>query len=133
MRLDDSWDAVSDDTWKSFAKDWLAELTLESDQTTEEDWRGRVIMMNFTASAEAQWKFILAAMDAARTPDDRIHIAAGPVEHLLWKHGEEYIGLLEQLAADKPDWAEMMGGVWRHGTTGSVWGRVQAIQNRQAE
>jgi hypothetical protein len=90
-------------------------------------------MMSFTASAGAQWKFILAGMDAARTPDERSPIAAGPVEHLLWRHGEEFIGSLEQLAADKADWAEMMRGVWRHGCSDDVWKRVQAIQNRKAE
>jgi hypothetical protein len=133
MILDGAWDEVSDETWKSFAKDWLAELALETDQTTEEDWRGRAVMMSFTASAGAQWKFILAAMDAARTPDERSHIAAGPVEYLLSKHGAEFIGFLEQLAADKADWAEMMRGVWRLGSSDDVWERVQAIQNREAE
>lgn len=132
MGLADSWDAISDETWKTFARDWLAELALESDQKTEDDWRGRVVMMNFAARAGAQWNFILAAMEAARTADERGQIAAGPVEHLLWKHGEEFIGPLEQLSAEKADWAEMMAGVWRHGFSDDVWERVQAIKDRQA-
>lgn len=132
MPLDTRWDQVSDEAWKDFAKGWLAELALESDEKTEDDWRGRVVMMNFTASSAAQWKFILAAMDAARTADDRSHIAAGPVEHLLWKHGEAFIGHVEQLAADDAEWAEMIRGVWRHMISDSVWERVLAIQNPNA-
>ena len=47
-------------------------------------------MMNFTARPEHQWQFILAAVVHA-SDDELGHIAAGPVEHLLGKHGEKYI------------------------------------------
>lgn len=132
MFLDDRWDQVSDEEWMDFAKAWLAELASGSDQKTQEDWGGKVVAMNFTASPAAQWKFILAAMDVARTADERSHIAAGPVEHLLSKHGDAFIGHLEQLAADRGDWAEMTRGVWRHRISESVWERVLAIQNPKA-
>ncbi|MEK6238834.1 MAG: hypothetical protein N2C14_29315, partial [Planctomycetales bacterium] len=78
--------------------------------------------------AEHQWRFIKAAIAHATTDDDLGHIAAGPMEHLLGRHGDDFIDQIEEFAASNSKFAKMMTGVWKHMTSDQVWGRVEAIQ-----
>ena len=85
--------------WTEFAKAWLAELrphppSPESDVVptgTESDVGQAVVMMNFTADPDQQWQFVRSAVAHAKSDDELGHIAAGPVEHLLGRHGESLI------------------------------------------
>ena len=139
--MDTRWDELEDAEWDQFAKCWLNGLAdrdggdlpelpriLDEDQ----DAGGYVVQMNFTASHESQWKFIMAAFENA--PDDQLgHIAAGPVEHLMWMHGDAYIERIEQFASSNPRFAQMIDGCWQHKMSDDVWRRVEAIQNRDKE
>jgi hypothetical protein len=95
-------------------------------------WRIRpvgqsVVMMNFTARPEHQWQFILAAI--AHASDDELgHIAAGPMEHLLGKHGDKYIEKVEQRAEADPRFARMLAGVWKYMMSDDLWTRVEALK-----
>lgn len=53
-------------------------------------------------------------------------LAAGPLEDLLAKHGPEVIELVELLAKNRPNFAYLLGGVWRNSIRQDVWDRVQA-------
>ena len=95
--FDPRWDELADADWDAFALAWIAELSgdesrllpdlpvLFSDEA-ETTASAFVVPMNFTASAEAQWRFIEAVY---RLGNDEAmgHLAAGPVEHFLSKHG----------------------------------------------
>ena len=86
-------------------------------------------MMNFTATPDQQWRFILAAI--AHASDEELgHIAAGPVEHLLGKHGDRYIGEIERRAESDPKFARMLSGVWKYMMSDEVWARVEALKAR---
>ena len=126
MPLDHRWNALTADDWDSFARAWLAEL--RGDSNGDSSMGQRVVMMNFTATAEHQWSFLNAAIHNARTDDELGHIAAGPIEHLLGKHGDDYIDRVEQMSASNPQFRQMMLGVWRYMMNDDVWDRVQAIQ-----
>ena len=86
-----------------------------------------VVPMNFTASPAAQWRFIEAVFDAG---DDEAmgHLAAGPVEHLLSKHGDEYISRFERRANADPRFARMLAGCYRLTMNDNVWRRLQAAR-----
>jgi tetratricopeptide (TPR) repeat protein len=133
MPIDERWNKLSPSDWDAFAKAWVDELRQPpsgSEPSDDEDRVGQsVVQMNFTATAECQWKFVLAAIKHAEDKELG-HIAAGPIEHLLSTHGQEYIGLVEQQAASDPKFGRMMEGVWRHGMTDDVWDRVCEIQCR---
>ena len=86
--------------------------------------------MNFTASPESQWSFLVKAVAHAQSEEELGHIAAGPLEHLLGKHGASMIDRVEQLAATDEKFARMLTGAWRYMMSDSVWQRVQAIQAR---
>jgi hypothetical protein len=85
-------------------------------------------MMNFTSTAEHQWSFINAAICHANTDEELGHIAAGPIEHLLSKHGDDYIDRIEEMSASNARFKRMMCGAWKHVMNDDVWKRVQAIQ-----
>jgi len=136
---DSRWDLLTDAEWDSFARAWVAELSgrpagplpnlpvafEDEPQTSAVEF---VVPMNFTASAEAQWKFIMSAF---RHADDNTlgHLAAGPVEHLLSKHGDGYIARFEKLARENPRFAQMLRGCYKHLMSDAVWARLCEARN----
>src|SRR5712664_2576918 len=105
MPIDERWQRLSDSDWDAFAQSWITYLR-GSVHDSNADVGQQVVMMNFMAGPEQQWKFILAAV--AHASDEELgHIAAGPVEHLLSKHGSEYIEKIGQHAENDPKFARM--------------------------
>lgn len=128
MLMDDRWDKLSDDDWSRFARGWIEELRGAS-ATDEHDIRQSVVMMNFTARPEHQWRFILAALRFAE--DDELgHIAAGPLEHLLGRFGDQYIDQVERMAESDSKFAKTICGVWRYMMADDIWERIQALQSK---
>ncbi|MEX1027333.1 MAG: DUF6869 domain-containing protein, partial [Candidatus Paceibacterota bacterium] len=142
MIRDPRWDSLSDADWDAFARAWVAEMAGQPpeplpelpvlfEDEPETTASAFVVPMNFTASAEAQWKFIRSLIKHA--DDDTLgHLAAGPVEHLLSKHGDEYIDRFEAMANDSPRFAQMLSGCYRHMMSDDVWARVCAMRGDPA-
>jgi hypothetical protein len=128
MPIDERWERLKPLDWEAFAQAWIAELRGSSD-ASEADVGQSVVMMNFTATPEQQWQFILAAV-ASASDEELGHIAAGPMEHLLGKHGESYIDEVERRATADPRFARMLSGVWKYRMTDEVWVRVVALKAR---
>ncbi|MGL4460589.1 MAG: DUF6869 domain-containing protein [Planctomycetia bacterium] len=129
MALSDLWQPLDPDAMADFAAAWLAELR----DGSPSDGSGvgqAVVMMNFVASPEQQWLFIRAAIDQANSDDELGSIAAGPLEHILGRHGDAYIETVEVEAARDTKFARMLTGAWKYMMSDEVWGRVQAIQAR---
>ena len=130
MPIDDRWNQLSDSDWDQFAKAWIAELQ-NGPGSSQSDVGQSVVMMNFTASSDQQWQFIVAAV--AHASDDELgHIAAGPLEHLLGHNGTKYIDRVEQRAEADPKFARMLAGVWRYMMTDEVWARVEALKAKSS-
>ena len=125
------WNELKPDDWKAFAADWFRELRVAAPDK-ESNFCQAVVLMNFTASAEPQWQFILAAVDQAQSDAELGHIAAGPLEHLLGRHGSEFIGRVEQQAAQDLKFARTMTGVWKYVMADEVWSRVEAVKKSVA-
>ena len=87
-----------------------------------------VVAMNIDAPPEIQWRFILIAVSQSQSDDELSHIAAGPIEHLLSWHGENYIDVIESEVASNLKFARSLTGVWQHMMTNEVWSRVQRLQ-----
>lgn len=136
--IDSRWDDLTDADWTAFAKAWNAEICridaplplpelpwlLNDPPNTASEY---VVPMNFTASADAQWKFILAAFRHGNETTYG-HLAAGPVEHLLGKFGDEYIPVLEELADDYPLFARMLKGCHQNRMSDDVWQRLRVAR-----
>lgn len=128
MPIDERWDQLGPSDWEAFAQSWIAELRSIPADSGDEIGQS-VVMMNFTARPEHQWQFILAAI--AHASDEELgHIAAGPVEHLLGKHGDKYIEEVERRAESDPKFARMLSGVWKYMMSDEVWARVDALKAR---
>jgi hypothetical protein len=83
--------------------------------------------MNFTASAEAQRCFIEAVF---RLGNDEAmeQLGAGPVEHLLSKHGDAYIGRFEALDRTDPRFAKVLTGCYKHMMSDAIWDHICAAR-----
>ena len=123
------WHDFDEQDWHNFASDWLAELDL-GDNTSEHQVGQWVVSMNFNAPPDLQWHFLLTAVRLAATDSHFGHIAAGPLEHLLGWHGDEYIDLVERQAHSDPKFERMLTGLWRYRMSDDVWTRVQALHER---
>jgi len=138
VKIDQRWDALSEADWRQFVACWFDGLA-ERDEGSlpplpkiideDHDAGQYVVQMNFTASHENQWKFIETAFDMASCANLG-DIAAGPIEHILWKHGDIYIDRIEAMSESNPQFAAMMAECWQHKMSDSIWKRVQTIQNR---
>ena len=122
--------------WDEFARAWLAELRGPSpsgsdpgQSTTAGDVGEAVVLMNFTAGPDQQWQFICCAVAQADSDDELRHIAAGPVEHLLGRHGQDFIARVEAQAAADGAFARMLTGAWKYTMSDEVWVRVRAVQD----
>lgn len=58
-------------------------------------------------------------------------LSAGPLEHILAKHGEQVIGQVEAEARSNPLFATLLGGVWKRGMPDHIWDRVQKVWDRR--
>jgi hypothetical protein len=89
-----------------------------------------VTAMSFKSPPEAQWEMVLEGIRQSRDDDDLEHVAAGPIEGLLGRHGEVCIALVEARAASDSKFARAMTGVRRYTMTDAIWARVRRLQSR---
>lgn len=77
------------------------------------------------------WELILRIL--SQNQSDRImeNLSAGPLEDLLAKHGAGIIERVEIEAKQNPQFAFLLGGVWRNSMADDVWHRVQQVWNRR--
>jgi hypothetical protein len=111
----------------ALAADWLREIRA-NEPPTDGDVGSSVVLMNFTAAADVQWTFLRAAVAEATTDDELCAIAAGPFEHLLGTHGENYVALVESCSRDDAKFARMTTAAYQHLMSDDVWGRIKAVQ-----
>ncbi|MGE0707563.1 MAG: DUF6869 domain-containing protein [Planctomycetota bacterium] len=143
-RLDTIWDTLDARGWSAFASAWLADLEGAPPLASDRPWpaavmgglvelhdvRMAVVALSFTAAAKHHWTFIRAALTQATTDDPLGAIAAGPLEHLLGWHAQDYLPVVEAACAEDPRLARTITGVRRYRMTDEVWSRVRALQAR---
>lgn len=83
-------------------------------------------------SPEEAWRFVLAAMNLDSSMFLLSNLAAGPLEELLVYHGSEIIERVELEAKANPNFALLLGGVWKSEISDEVWRRVELAANRSA-
>ncbi len=55
------------------------------------------------------------------------NLAAGPLEDLLSKHGEEFIDRIEKDVFSDAQFKKLLGAVWQNSISDSVWERIKKI------
>ncbi len=79
------------------------------------------------------WLAILEALAeiGANIKDRRLGLlAAGPLEDLMSEHGTTMIDRVELHARRNPDFALLLGGVWRNDIDQGVWDRMGKFAKR---
>ncbi len=111
---------------------WLEELRA-GDPVDDREVGQLVVMMNFTATGDQQWQFILAAVSRVTYDEELGQIAAGPIEHLLGWHGAEFNERVEQHAKEDSKFARALTGVWQYLMGAEVWSGIRAFQEQVSD
>ena len=116
--------SMPDDQVEELACQWIEAHRL-GEEAQEDPVHQSVVMLTFFYTPEVQWKFLLAAVQNAGA-DEFGHIAAGPFEGLMGKHGDAYIDRVEAEAARDSGFKQMIGHAWQYLMSDAIWARVQA-------
>jgi hypothetical protein len=117
---------MTDET-RQFISDYLAGCRTRDPKY--KDAQLRITAMTFMSKPELQWDVILEAVRQAANDDDLGHIAAGPIEGLLGRHGAAWIERVEVEAKQNAQFARAVTGVWKYMMTDDVWDRVKSIKD----
>lgn len=127
------WEKLTDEKWQHLAEQYLLEIRENENKQYEEGnhkWSQIVLNLDFWSPPECLWKFILLAISLAESDYELRIIAAGEIEHLLGRAGEEYIDLVEKEAGINQKFARALTGCYQFQMTDEVWARVQKLQSQ---
>jgi len=109
--------------WRGPRRDELIRRYLAHDSSAGE----ALVLLTFLAPPDEQWTFILELIAAAQDDDDILsHIAAGPIEGLLGRHGPAVIDRVEDLAERSAKFRRILRGVRQHMMPDEIWARICA-------
>ncbi|HEV2577058.1 MAG TPA: hypothetical protein VGU25_07590 [Acidobacteriaceae bacterium] len=80
---------------------------------------------------ETLWLLILEIHHQDQSIAIQQVLSAGPVENLLGHHGNAFIDRVEAEARRDPQFAKLLGGVWKYTMSDAVWTRLQAVWDRR--
>jgi hypothetical protein len=80
---------------------------------------------------ETLWALILEIHRRDQSITIQQVLSAGPVEDLLVQHGDAFIERIEVEARQDPQFAKLLGGVWKNRMSDTVWNRVQSVWDRR--
>ena len=112
------------DAWIAY---WLAPKGSQERQATA--WATDLYELEYE-DCETLWQLILTIHSKNQSSQIQEVLAAGPVENLLAKHGDRFIERVELQAQQDPQFARLLGGVWKNTMTDSIWLRVQRVWDR---
>jgi len=131
-KIQEHWAKLTNEQWQHLAEQYLLEIRENEGKEYEEGthkWGEIVVNLDFWSPPELLWKFILLAVSLAETDEQLGIIAAGEIEHLLGRAGDDFIGLVEQEAKVNPKFARTLTGCYQFQMSDEVWKRVQKIQS----
>lgn len=104
---------------------WIEHSLTRSNEATFWAWERLDNLVRY--EPEEAWKVIEAITRASGNDATLANLAAGPVEDLLAKHGDQFIARIEALARKDGQFRKLLGGVWRNTITEKVWLRIKAV------
>ena len=135
-RIETHWEKLTEERWRHLAEQYLLEIRENKGKDYKEEnykWSQITLNLDFWSPPELLWKFILLAVLLAKTDYELAVIAAGEIEHLLGRAGEEFIDLVEQEAKSNPKFARTLTGCNQYQMTDEVWARVENLQSEVKE
>jgi hypothetical protein len=124
---------MTDSELISFAEGWIAFWNAQDGSKEREAlswvWDKEYDLMQ--KEPEQIWQLILEVLRLNSSDNIQEVLSAGPLEDLLAKYGELFIGKVETEAKSNPLFAQLLGGVWQNSMSDDIWLRVQAAQDRR--
>lgn len=80
---------------------------------------------------EKLWLLILEIHHRDQSVTIQEVLSARPVEDLLAKHGDTFIERVEAEARQDPQFARLLGGVWKNTMSDAIWNRLQSVWDRR--
>lgn len=114
------------------AKAWIELMSLDDDDPKIQDyhWLEEFEFDIVDKNPDLALDFILEILSLNPSNVVIEVLAAGPLESVLSKHGIEIISRVENQARNNPQFAMLLGGVWKSTIDDQVWQRVQAVWDR---
>jgi hypothetical protein len=79
---------------------------------------------------ELAWLLIKKILETDNSIKIIQNLSAGPLEDLLVYHGDQFIDRIEAEAKNNPDFAKLLGGVWKNEISDENWERINKVCNR---
>lgn len=80
---------------------------------------------------DTAWFLVLEILRRDSSDEIAEVLSAGLLEDLLAKHGVHLIQRVEHQAKTSPEFASLLGGVWKNAMSDDIWKRVQAASDRR--
>jgi hypothetical protein len=110
---------------------WVKTLTENIETKDENHWVvDYVIDLIYDEKYSELWQFIEHTYKKDISNKAIEALAAGPLEDLLAKAGEQYIERVEKLALKDSKFKHLLGGVWQNSTPDSIWQRVCNVRGQ---
>lgn len=100
--------------------DWLA--------ASGKSGRDSTMAMPVGFAPEIAWKAIQQLSALELSDEQKALLAAGPLESLLFHHGQSFIDRVEEAARSSERFNHLLGGVWQGGMRKDIWRRVEAAR-----
>jgi hypothetical protein len=120
-------------TTQEIADAWVRTMTADigSPEETDNSWAFDIVFDMTHDDPEPGWAMILEILRRDHGVAVMEVLSAGPLESLLANHGPAFIERVEIEARRNPEFAKLLGGVWKSRMTDEVWARVQAVWDRR--
>jgi hypothetical protein len=111
---------------------WTAYYEADSEARQLDDnpnrWASESLMLLELREPQRTLSLIVKIASRSSNRDVLGALAAGPLESILARHGEQVIDAVEKLVADDPKFKCIIGDVWRNAMTDAIWQRVLTLQ-----
>jgi hypothetical protein len=116
---------------RKLVDDWIELYRAERSTSEHDPLFGAFVELDALVSADPDtaWRIILEILkrdEKHRNMRLLGNLAAGPLEDLLVRHGENAIKRVEQESMRDPEFRFLLGGVWQNRMSDAIWSRVQA-------
>jgi hypothetical protein len=112
---------------EKLADGWIALQRAPKQERDDLFWAFETLDALLDGDPESAWRVIDLIWRRDQSDFMLAHLAAGPVEDMLVRHGAAFIERIYETARKEPVFRKMLGAVWRNSITEPVWQRLKQI------
>lgn len=123
------WTKMSELELRKIAETWITLYYLpeDSQERQENFWAFSRLDDLCNDDPESCWEVIHLIRQLDGSEKILANLAAGPLEDLLVRHGNDFIDRIESLAEKDPQFKKLLGAVWQQDMPDAIWKRVKAV------